>query len=310
MSATPKPRSDRSDHGPGPNATDPTKTTTIRRQYAQRLRGRFAAINTEIRRAVRDRDFFGLSDDGAEQLAPQEPTPLQPYPFSRDDQKIERFEDWLDEQFDRGVLETISRGENEYIRSAYNRGVTHADTQLNKAGVAVDEETLDATFNRGVREKSLQRLYTRNYSALEGVTSETAKQISEDITSGFARGINPRDMADAITGRMDAVGKTRGTTLARTETINAHATATLDRYEALGTETVTIKAEWSSAGDNRVCPICGTLNGNVYTIKEARTETFRYEAAGDDPDSLSGEYPVKPPAHPNCRCSILPVTNT
>jgi SPP1 gp7 family putative phage head morphogenesis protein len=281
VSATPKPRSDRSDHGPGPNATDPTKTTTIRRQYAQRLRGRFAAINTEIRRAVRDRDFFGLSDGGAEQLAPQEPTPLQPYPFSRDDQKIERFEDWLQEQFDRGVLETISRGENRWIRSAYNRGVTHADTQLNKAGVAVDEETLESVFARGVAEEQLQRLYTRNYSALKGITSEVAKQVSSEITQGFARGINPNEMAQNITDRVDSIGKTRASVMARTETINAHAEGTLRRYEQLGVEEVTGKVEHLATNDGRTCEVCAALDGNTYTLEEAQ-----------------GRIPI----HPQCRC--------
>ena len=36
-------------------------------------------------------------------------------------------------------------------------------------------------------------------------------------------------------------------------------------------------------------------------------ETFEYDADEDEPDSLGGECPVKPPVHPQCRCAILPV---
>lgn len=287
MSSSPKPRSERSDHGAGPGATDPTRTATLRRQYAQKLRGRFSAINTEIRAAVKDRDFFGLSD--TEQLAPQDPSPLPPYPFDRDDQKIERFEDWLREQLDRGVLETIQRGENEYIRSAYRRGITHADSELNKAGVTVPEADLEAAFAVGVREETLQRLYTRNYAALQGIADETAKQISEEITSGFARGIGPREMGDNITNRVDAVGKTRATTLARTEVINAYAEGSLDRYERLGVEEVTGEVEWLATGDRRTCAVCASLEGSRYSLEDARGRL---------------------PQHPNCRCCWLPVVIT
>lgn len=278
-----KPRSERSDHGAGQGAVDPTKTTTLRRTYAQRFRGQFAALNTEILRAVRDRDFFGLGQ--SEQLAPSEPDPLPNYPFPRDDKKIEKFEDWLRKQLDRGVLETITRNENEYIRSAYNRGVTYADSELNQAGVMASEEALEEVFNQGTREETLQRLYTRNYSALRGITDETAKQISEEITDGVARGVNPRVMARNITGRVDSIGKTRATTLARTEVINAHAEGTLDRFGELGIEEVTGEVEWQATGDHRVCAECASLSGSRYSLEDARGMI---------------------PQHANCRCCWLP----
>lgn len=281
-----KPRSERSDHAPGQGAVDPTKTTSLRRTYAQTLRGQFSALNTEIRAGVRDRDFFGLGS--GEQLAPSDPDPLPDYPFPRDDKKIEKFEDWLRTQLDRGVLETVSRNENEYIRSAYNRGVTHADSKLNRTGVTVPEEALEGVFNAGAREETLQRLYTRNYAALRGITDETAKQISEEVSGGFARGINPNEMARNIADRVDSVGKTRATTLARTEVINAHAEGTLDRFGELGIEEVSGEVEWQATGDNRTCERCSSLQSRRFTLKEARGRL---------------------PQHPNCRCAWIPVVD-
>jgi SPP1 gp7 family putative phage head morphogenesis protein len=51
-------------------------------------------------------------------------------------------------------------------------------------------------------------------------------------------------------------------------------------------EGVTVDAEYTTADDNKVCPKCRQLEGNVYTIDEAR-----------------GIIPV----HPNCRCAWNPV---
>ena len=46
-------------------------------------------------------------------------------------------------------------------------------------------------------------------------------------------------------------------------------------------------AEWTTAGDERVCPECGGWEGIKMTIEEAR-----------------GMIPL----HPNCRCDWLPAT--
>jgi len=42
-------------------------------------------------------------------------------------------------------------------------------------------------------------------------------------------------------------------------------------------------------------------------MTEIETATFSFEPSESDPDSLAGEYAVRPPTHPNCRCTLLPV---
>lgn len=260
-------------------SVDPTRTTTLRKRYAQKLRGEFADVNTEIRRGVRDRDAFGLR---SEALADRVP----PFRFDTDDRKVEGFLDWLDRQLRQGVLEVISRGSNTYIRSAYGSGLRQAATELRKRGIDVTEASLEATFNAGVHRDSLELLYTRNYQALQGITDDVSKEIGRELANGFAQGWNPRKTARKLTDRVDSIGKTRATTMARTETINAHAEAALNRYERQGVEQVNGQAEWIATDDRRTCPICRNLDGNVYAIEEARG---------------------KIPQHPNCRCSWLPV---
>ena len=74
--------------------------------------------------------------------------------------------------------------------------------------------------------------------------------------------------------------------LTRTEVINAHAEATLNSYVEAGLEGVTVNAEYTTAGDDKMCPKCVALQGRPYTIDEARGLI---------------------PQHPNCRCAWSPV---
>lgn len=291
-----------------PADVDPTRTKTLRRNYAQRLRGPLRKLNAAIREAVQREDLFGLNTDTLQPEPPQPPND-RTFRFGTDDEQIEAFMRWLRRQESRGILEVIHRDENTFIRSAYAAGVRHADAALNEQGVQIPERDLQAMFNTPVHQEALQTLYTRNFQELQGVTDAMNQQISRELADGFAQGWSPTKMARNTTDRVDAVGKYRATLLARTETIRAHSTSTLNRFEEFGTEQVTIQAEWSTAGDRRVCPICQTLEGRVMTIEEARTETFQFQASESQPSSLSGSYPIQPPAHPQCRCSLLPLVN-
>jgi SPP1 gp7 family putative phage head morphogenesis protein len=277
-----------------PADVDPTRTRTLRRKYAQRLRGRFADINTVIREAVKERDLFRLDADTEALEVPM--LPVRDFRFTSDDEKVTAFREWLDEAQEQEVLSVISRNNNEFVRAAYGRGIKHANARLREEGVEVSDETLQEIFRQPVHREKLQLLYTRSFTALEGITDDVGKEISRVLTQGLAEGVGPDEMSRRLTDRVDKIGKTRATTLARTEVINAHADATLTRYERMGIEEVTGDAEaeekddveFQTAGDSRVCPICQSLEGRTFSTEEAR-----------------GIIPV----HPRCRCAWLPVVN-
>jgi len=67
------------------------------------------------------------------------------------------------------------------------------------------------------------------------------------------------------------------------------------------------RLRWSDAGDARVCPICERLDGREIPLTTIDEATFTFEPGPDDPDSLAGEYALKPPIHPGGRCVLLPV---
>jgi SPP1 gp7 family putative phage head morphogenesis protein len=264
-------------------AADPSRTKTLRKEFGQRLRGVFARINSQAREDIVQKDKLGIRNS---LVANRPPNPVHDLSFETDDRKVEAFRNWLRDQERRGRVDVFTRNDNSYIRSAYGRGVKHADAKLREQGAELPERDIQEAFNRPIHQEQLQTLYTRTFTEWEGVAEATNQQISRELADGLAQGENPTKIARRISDRVDKIGKTRATTLARTEVIRSHADATLNRYEELGVEKVAGEAEFQTAGDSRVCPICAGLNGDVYTLKDAR-----------------GLIPV----HSLCRCAWLPV---
>lgn len=258
--------------------SDPSGTKSLRNKYAAKLRGRYAAIARDIRTAVKDDDIFGLDSDA---LA----TPDRNFEFETDERKIALFNDWLREELENGPLELANETENRYIRNAYVRGVKDANAEI---GAEVDGDVDVEEMVMGTREEKLQQLYTRNFRALQDINDEMAAQISETLTKGLADGIHPNEMARNLTDRVDTVGKTRATVMARTEVLHAHAESKLDTYQDGNISEVVGQAEISTAQDSRVCDQCATHHGKRYTIEKAR-----------------GILPF----HPQCRCVFKPVTD-
>lgn len=309
---------------------DPTHTTTVRRNYAQALRGGWARIAAVIRAAVGEGDIFGLDAardtggrprqirreqarepmatprvdarvtanghgrdgdhghrHGRDRDALVEDPPARNFEFARDDQKIDRFLDWLDGAERDEVLSVIDRHDNRYIRAAYERGDDNAIRWLNQAGVDMDRGAM-RTFDVPVHQDKVQNLYTRNFRELEGITDAVDQQISRELSQGLIEGINPNDMAERLAGRVESVGETRATVMARTEVINAHNEAALTTYEeALGPEAeVQLRAEILTAEDDRVCDECEPRHGDTMHIEDAHSNG--------------------PPFHPQCRCTVVP----
>lgn len=294
---------------------DPTRTATLRAEYASAIRKRFNALKRTINETVVDNDALGLSSQPSA-ISGQSPsgtsvfnaaeTPskrlqvaaaAKRYDFPSDPAgKAQAFMDWLYGQADEGVLEIEQRDgrkivmrnewQNVYVRAAYTKGMQQADTILKRTGMPIPEYELWQVLRQPMHADTIGMLYVRNFDELKGITEAMGQQIARELSEGMAKGLGMKGMAKAIATRVDKVGIYRGTLLARTEIVRAHAEATLNRFEEFGLEEVGLQAEWMTAGDQRVCPICGALQGQVYKIAEARGML---------------------PRHPQCRCSWLPV---
>ena len=164
----------------------------------------------------------------------------------------------------------------DYARQAYQSGTTYGALTLKRIGV-------EAVIGTGPADwRVIDALKVRNLSALRGITDEMNKQIIRELTEGVQLGESIPKLTKRITDRVDKIGKTRATIMARTETINAFTQGAELRYSQAGIE----KVEWLTADEERACPICGPLDGTVFSIKSSHP---------------------RPPIHPQCRCSIIPV---
>lgn len=289
---------------------DPSHTIVLRNAFARNMNSRFIKLRGLIRKAIIDRDCFGMRKVVTQQL----PGTRQ-FDFVRSSDKVEAFMDWLRSQIERGILEVeyfpqVGFGieapwTNLYIKDSYERGVVRARYEMIHAGYVIPtlEETggLLASMSIPMHVDRVGLLYSRVFSDLRGITSTMDTQISRILSQGMIDGLGPRQIARQLTrtisgpvgdlGLTDTLGRfipaqRRAEILTRTEIIRAHAEGQLQEFENWGVLGVKVKAEFKTAGDDRVCPICKTMEGKIYSIKEA-----------------SGIIPV----HPQCRCIWLPL---
>jgi len=246
---------------------DPSYTKTARETFSQRLRGGYSRISARYRDA--GTELFGNDVPDLREMPPE--------------QQKEEFRQWL-EQKQRDEVGSIVEPEYiPFILTAYKQGLSHANTQLKRNGVAEPTEP-DALLDLDRYGDQLGRLYDRNVEAVEkmmgAVTGASMKEFSDIMLAGIGT-VGIVEARKRLIKPIETVGFKRSTALGHSEVIKAHSTGTLDRFQASGVEEVTAEVEFTTAGDNRVCPTCAGLGGTRYTIKEAR-----------------GIIPV----HPRCRC--------
>lgn len=290
---------------------DPTHTTTLRNAFARQMKKRFRSLRGVIRKAIVDNDVFGLKQPTV--MQDMSLPPNRAFAFPRTADKVQGFMDWLNEQVDKGILETYQRTQlgrgieeawtNTYIKSAYQQGVLRARQEMVKAGYDVpsieDDISIAALLNQEMHVDRLGVLYTRAFEELKGVTSQMSTQVSRVLTQGLAEGRHPREIADLLTktisgpvgdlGITDTLGRfipaeRRAVMIARTETIRAHSQGLVQEAKNWGVVGLKVKAEFVSAGDSRVCEKCASLEGRLFSLDEAMNLL---------------------PYHPQCRCTFI-----
>lgn len=271
---------------------DPTRTKSLRARYTADFHNRFRVLKGKIRKELIEEDGFGFRANAGK------------FEFKSTPDKIAGFMDWLREEQRAGIL-GVSRGasaaqaasnswQNVYIQTAYKSGVIQAANQMRRGGATVEGRWVDSAFMRPIHADRAGIAYTRAYQELEGVTSEMDKQISRAMARGLAEGeaspATARRIVAEVNDRVDKIGLTRAKLIAQTETINAHAEASLNAYQEAGVEGVEVLAEFATAGDGNVCPEC---------------EALEFEVAADGGWTLDRARGVIP-LHPRCRCAWLP----
>jgi SPP1 gp7 family putative phage head morphogenesis protein len=296
---------------------DPTHTTSLRNTFVKDCRRRFKKLCQVITKSIVDEDCFALNPGSGGFAAHVNMVSAGRFAFDypRSAEKVEEFMKWVDKQIRAGILETTTRTQlgravedawqNQYITSAYQKGILRARQEMVDKGYDVppisDSSALFGAFNQPFHVDRVGLIYTRVYSDLKGITALMDTQISRVLAKGMADGTNPRNLARLLTRTItgpvgdlsltDTLGRfipaeRRAEVLARTEIIRAHHEATIQEYRNYGVAGVSVEAEWQTAGDDRVCDECESMEGQVFSL-----------------DDIEGMLP----AHPQCRCVALPV---
>lgn len=211
--------------------------------------------------------------------------------------KVKLFRQWLQQQIG---IHVVGQAEEDlwrrYVEAGYKKGAGRAwEDATAVERIKGGKEKLD--FYRGSREQFLRDSFARpesvekvkllagrGFDDLEGITSDMSLRMTRKLTDGLVEGKAPAAIARDLADEVD-IGRTRASVISRTEIIRAHAEGQLQALEDLGVDEVGVAVEWSTAGDEKVCPKCEALEGIVLKLEEAHGMI---------------------PRHPNCRCSFIP----
>lgn len=265
----------------------------LRKRFIAEMNKRFLGLRGKINELIITKDVLGLKSTAPFSMNIE----AQAWRFRTDSQKLDSFNSWFKGQVDEGILTTTgptaTPWTSPYVESAYRKGVVRAYVDTHKEALAQKADFYEGSkaqflqdaFNHPETMSKLNLLATRTFEELKGITAAMGQQTSRILANGLAQGQGPAEIARGLNKAVTGITRKRARVLARTEIIHAHAEGQLDSFERLGIEEVGVMAEWSTAGDDRVCPKCEAIEGEIMTVAEAR-----------------GQIPL----HPNCRCAWIP----
>ena len=127
--------------------------------------------------------------------------------------------------------------------------------------------------------------------ALADEVKNVAETTKDEIRALVGRQAAEGWTIDELAAELERSGVTRSAAraaiIARTETTRAYSLGSIAAFQVSG---VVDRLEWLTAQDEKTCPECAALDGQVAAMGQ----------------SFDGGV-MFPPAHPNCRCAILPV---
>lgn len=126
---------------------------------------------------------------------------------------------------------------------------------------------------------------------VEGISKTTREAIRRLLEQEFEGEFDVHDLADQIE---DLIGdESRAENIARTETMRASNQGQLEAWDQAteaGVLTGDEKKEWIVTPDDRLCPICEPMEGELAPL--------------DGTFDVDGTRVDGPPAHPRCRCTV------
>lgn len=263
---------------------DPSKTATLRRNYEMKLRAKLKAIEKEIYQLLVVEDVFGIAQPNLTLNTQWSGLP--------EDEKVNKFHEWLEEKLNVRIVNATEFW-NKFVQDGFMRGAGKVWDNFSKGKDALGTTAsakwaAKATFLQGmVQSESVSKvkfLVGKTLTYVKGFTADVLNKVTQVVADGLVAGSNPKVIARNISNAL-RIPYNRAATIAQTEIIRAHAEGQIQAMQALGVEEVTAMVEWTTAGDDRVCPLCIELHGLVLKLEEARGLI---------------------PRHARCRCTWIP----
>lgn len=199
--------------------------------------------------------------------------------------------DWFRQDFEQAMSELRFSDEmrdnlRQGMVASSDLGVQVAVRQLDRVGFGFDWALANAAAREWANE------YVGRLVA--GIDATTERLVRASVTEWIDNG----EPLDSLIGELERVfGRERAELIASTEVTRAYAEGNRRAYQESG---VVQRWEWRTANDELVCPICGPLNGQQVSIGAA------YNGFLPDDVRVNSTFDA-PPAHPRCRCWLVPV---
>lgn len=268
-----------------PLRRDPSRTMPLVARWLAVFRRRLAIYRADLRRLLIEEDALGLR-------AFVVPTTNARWRYLDAPERSMAFRRWAEGQA-RDVILGGSEAQlwDGFVRDGHRRGAARAYRDARNRASRRDgaraallpsqDEFLRRALGRAASVERLRLLTGRSREEMRGLASTLTADVARVVSQGILAGSSPEDVADVLE-RALGMAAIRAERIARTEMVRAAAEGQLDGMEELGEERVGLVAELSTAGDARVCDLCGPMEGEEMTLEEAR-----------------GVIPI----HAMCRCS-------
>lgn len=144
---------------------------------------------------------------------------------------------------------------------------------------------------------------TKKMSANFG--AETIAQLNDTLGEGLSNGESISELSDRVSSVYGEATSYRSDRVARTESLNAGNSATLDAFQQ---NPAVVAMTWFANPD--ACPYCADLDGTTVGLEDSFVSQGDSVDVGDD--SYQADYGDvnTPPLHPNCACTIVPEIDT
>ncbi len=195
--------------------------------------------------------------------------------YSIDESIIEQVKQVVEKEMGSKAAEKII---DRYTWLFWQRGAEFASRQLKRFGIQIVIPPVFSILDESV----IDQLKNMQLELIKGLSDETKKALAFQLREGLLRGESVKELTKRVQKVTDDA-KWKAERIARTEATRVFNQAAIDRYQKVGVK----KYKILEAGDERTCRTCMLYHNRI----------FRFD----------NQASPKPPFHPNCRGTVIPV---